>query len=378
MMNLDDLVRQIKSWAAELGFQDIAITDGNLKDYSGYLEQWLENNYHGQMHYMTQNHEKRLHPELLHPDTCRVISARMDYLPDSARPMEILRQTDKAYVARYALGRDYHKLMRKRLAKLAEKINAEISPDGQKANYRAFADSAPVLEKALAEKAGLGWIGKNTLLLTRDSGSWFFLGEIFTNIPLPLSNVEGVAANHCGACKACMKICPTGALVGPNQLDARKCISYLTIENPGGIPTQLRKKMGNRIFGCDDCQIICPWNRYAQHTQETDFHPRHQLDNEDLLALFLWDEETFLKNTEGSAIRRIKFWQWQRNIAVGLGNAPYSSKAIAALRARLTAIEEVSEANANTEILREHIQWAITQLIEKNAPDKPVTQQSIP
>ncbi len=387
MMNLDDLVRQIKSWAAELGFQDIAITDGNLEDYSAYLENWLQKEHHGQMYYMTQNHEKRLHPEQLHPDTCRVISARMDYLPDSARPMEILRQSDKAYVARYALGRDYHKLMRKRLARLAEKINAEIPPEhGQEANYRAFADSAPVLEKALAEKAGLGWIGKNTLLLTRESGSWFFLGEIFTNLPLPLSNsktnsksgTKELVVNHCGACKACMKICPTNALVGPNQLDARKCISYLTIENPGGIPVQLRKKMGNRIFGCDDCQIVCPWNRYAQHTRETDFHPRHKLDNEDLLALFLWDEESFLKNTEGSAIRRIKFWQWQRNIAVGLGNAPYSSAAVTALQTRLRVLEAETEEGDDTGILSEHIRWAISQLSEKNVPDKPATRQSIP
>jgi len=373
MMNLEALVSQIKSWGTELGFQDIAITDGDLRAYSQYLERWLQNGYHGEMHYMTRNHEKRLHPELLHPNTCRVITARMDYLPMAASPQNVLRQKEKAYIARYALGRDYHKLIRKRLAKLAEKINVEIACVPREAtNYRAFSDSAPVFEKALAEKAGLGWIGKNTLLMTRESGSWFFLGEIFTNLPLPLSS-PGQAENHCGACKACIKICPTNALVGPNQLDAKKCISYLTIENPAGIPAELRSKLGNRVFGCDDCQIVCPWNRYAKHTQEEDFHPRHNLDSEDLLTLFSWDEETFLKNTEGSAIRRIKHWQWQRNIAVGLGNGPYSQDAVAVLHTRLSQLAELDEQSPTTPILMEHIQWAINRLNEKNAPGKPAT-----
>jgi len=385
MMNLEVLVSQIKSWGTELGFQDIAITDGDLEAYSSYLEKWLENGYHAQMHYMTRNQEKRLHPHLLHPQTCRVITARMDYLPTGTSPPEVLRQKDKAYIARYALGRDYHKLIRKRLAKLAEKINQEIQEstnanDGNSSHYRAFSDSAPVFEKALAEKAGLGWIGKNTLLMTRESGSWFFLGEIFTNLPLPLTSPTAdktvPATNHCGACKACIKICPTNALVGPNQLDASLCISYLTIENPAGIPTELREKMGNRIFGCDDCQIICPWNRYAKHTQEKDFSPRHNLDNEDLLSLFSWNKETFLTHTEGSAIRRIKHWQWQRNLAVALGNGSYSIKTIALLRTRLAELGQAGQDeidSAATAILMEHIQWAINRLVEKNAPDKPAT-----
>ncbi|MBV1907534.1 MAG: tRNA epoxyqueuosine(34) reductase QueG [Pseudomonadales bacterium] len=364
MMNLEALACQIKSWGLELGFQDIAITNVDLQAYAQHLQNWLANDHHGDMLYMARHTQKRLHPEQLQPGTCRVISARMDYLPKATLPRDILAQPDKAYIARYALGRDYHKLIRKRLAKLADRINQAIAESPTQElpapEYRAFTDSAPVFEKALAEKAHLGWIGKNTLLITRDAGSWFFLGEIFTNIPLPISldTANEPKMNHCGNCRACISICPTNALVGNNQLDARKCISYLTIENPAGIPKSLRPLIGNRIFGCDDCQLICPWNSYAKHTSEVDFHPRHNLDREALLVLFAWNEDDFLRNTRGSAIRRIKFWQWQRNIAVALGNANTSRALTSALSNRLA---ELQAEQAQNGVLIEHIQWALSQ-----------------
>jgi epoxyqueuosine reductase len=267
----------------------------------------------------------------------------MDYLSLDTQPLKILKSPDKAYISRYSLGRDYHKLMRQRLAKLAKKIDDAC----QGHQYRAFVDSAPVLERAFAQKSGLGWFGKNTMIINRKAGSWFFLGEIYTTLPLPIS--EPYETEHCGKCRACLDICPTQAFTGPYQLDSRKCISYLTIEYKGSIPVELREKMGNRIFGCDDCQLICPWNRFAKATQEQDFSPRHHLEQADLIELFNWDETTFLKRTEGSAIRRAGYESWLRNIAIGLGNAHGSDAIINALKQRL---------DDPSSIVREHVQWA--------------------
>jgi len=344
-IDLTQLTLDIKLWGRELGFQQIGIADVNLGEHEQHLVRWLDNQYHGEMDYMERHGTKRSRPDELEPGTLRVITARMDYLPEDPHSVSILKQKDKAYISRYALGRDYHKLIRKRLSKLAKKIETVIGPFG----HRAFVDSAPVLEKALAEKSGLGWIGKNSLLINRKAGSWYFLGELFIDLPLP---VDEPVSNHCGSCQSCIDKCPTNAIVAPYQVDSRKCISYLTIELKGPIPEQLRSPMGNRVFGCDDCQLVCPWNRFAKATGEDDFHPRHQLDNQDLLALFLWDETTFLSNTEGSAIRRIGYERWLRNLAVGLGNAPYSTDIVKALTLRL---------NQHSELVDEHVQWAITQ-----------------
>ena len=341
---LHDLVQQIKSWGKELGFQQIAISDVDLAEHESHLQRWLENQYHGDMEYMARHGSKRSRPEELEPGTLRVISGRMDYLPPETSLVKVLNDPERAYIARYALGRDYHKMMRKRLAQLADKISNVIGPFG----YRAFVDSAPVLEKALAEKSGLGWIGKHTLLLNREAGSWFFLGELFVDIPLP---VDEPVSKHCGSCSACMDICPTQAIVAPYELDARKCISYLTIELKSAIPESLRAPMGNRVFGCDDCQMACPWNRFAKTTLEKDFWPRHGLERNDLLSLFLWDEQTFLSNTEGSAIRRIGYQRWLRNLAVGMGNAPGNQAIIQALQSKRP------EADA---MVKEHIDWALT------------------
>jgi epoxyqueuosine reductase len=271
----------------------------------------------------------------------------MDYLPERVMPTQaVLDDPQRAFVSRYALGRDYHKVLRTRLQKLADRISARVGAFG----YRVFTDSAPVLEKALAEQAGLGWIGKHTNLIHRDTGSWFFLGELYTDLPLPL---DAPATNHCGSCHACIDICPTGAIVAPYELDARRCISYLTIELHGPIPLELRPLIGNRIYGCDDCQLVCPWNKFAQPTREPDFAPRHGLDAPQLVALFAWTEEEFLRNTEGSAIRRIGYERWLRNIAVALGNAPRSGSVTAALRAR---VEHPSA------LVREHVAWALANL----------------
>jgi epoxyqueuosine reductase len=348
-LDLEALATDIKRWGEELGFQHLGITDTDLSAYRDKVRAYLAAGRHGTMGYLARNLDKRLDPALLEPETCRVIVARMDYLPDGAEPVQILRDPARAYVSRYALGRDYHKVLRPRLARLARRIEtAAGAPAGR---YRAFTDSAPVLEKALAEKAGLGWIGKNTLLLDRQAGSWFFLGEIYTNLPLPVD--APASDDHCGSCKACMKVCPTGAIVGPRELDARRCISYLTIEHKGSIPEELRPLMGNRIFGCDDCQIFCPWNRYAQLTRQADFTPRHQLDSARLLELFQWDEAEFLTRTEGSAIRRAGFEQWQRNVAIAIGNGESSAAAVAVLKARRPAASP---------LVREHIDWALGRL----------------
>lgn len=285
------------------------------------------------------------------PGTLRVISVRMDYLPADTDQIQVLKSPEKAYVSRYALGRDYHKLIRKRLSILAKKIEA-AAPGAQQ---RAFVDSAPVMERPLAEKAGLGWVGKHTLVINAEAGSWFFLGEIMTNLPLPLS--QQPQDNQCGDCIACLKVCPTDAFPRPYELDARRCISYLTIENKGPIPEEFREPMGNRVFGCDDCQAICPWNKFARPTQEDDFQPRHGLANSDLLTLFNWNEEQFLSRTEGSAIRRIGYERWLRNLAVGLGNAPSDPNIISALEQRLGTVSD---------LLDEHLQWALAQQRQPN------------
>jgi epoxyqueuosine reductase len=355
-LDLDALATDIKRWGVALGFQRLGITDTDLSAYKDKVRASLAAGRNGTMGYLTRHLDKRLDPALLEPGTCRVIVARMDYLPDAAEPVRILDDPSRAYVSRYALGRDYHKVIRRRLARLARRIDdAAGKVDGC---YRAFTDSAPVLEKALAEKAGLGWIGKHTLLLDREAGSWFFLGEIYTNLPLPVDEAAG--GDHCGSCKACMSVCPTDAIVGPRELDARRCISYLTIEHKGSIPEALRPLMGNRVFGCDDCQIYCPWNRYAQLTREGDFKPRHDLDNAELLELFAWSEAEFLARTEGSAIRRASYQQWQRNLAVAIGNGPPSPAAVAALQARRAAASP---------LVAEHIDWALARLTRGTAAD---------
>ena len=344
-LNLPALAQSIKDWGRELGFQQVAITDVAVGPHEQHLNDWLNAGFHGEMDYMATHGTKRSRPHELVPGTCRVISLRMDYLPGDTQMTERLRQPEHAYVSRYALGRDYHKLIRKRLQQLAERISQTIGPFG----YRAFVDSAPVLEKAFAQRSGLGWIGKNTLVINRKGGSWFFLGELFVDLPLPIDKEH--ASEHCGRCQACLDICPTQAFAGPYLLDARRCISYLTIEFKGAIPTELRPLMGNRVFGCDDCQIVCPWNRFAKPTEQDDFLPRHNLESSTLATLFLWDEATFLSRTEGSPIRRAGYERWLRNLAVGLGNAPSTINVIEALRARR---------NYPSELVREHVEWALS------------------
>ncbi len=342
-----ELMQNIRRWARELGFAQVGVADIDLGEHPQYLERWLQAGYHGNMNYMEKHGSRRSHPEELIPGTLRVLSLRMDYLVDDTHPLDILASSDKAYISRYTLGRDYHKLIRKRLAQLAKKIEAEAS-----GNYRAFVDSAPVLERAVAENAGLGWIAKNTMLINPKAGSWFFLGEIYTDLPLPVDSPQ--QDKHCGSCTACLDICPTDAFVGPFELDARRCISYLTIEHAGSIDESLRPLMGNRIFGCDDCQLVCPWNKFAELTAEPDFSPRHQLDNRDLVELFAWDEATWLSKTEGSAIRRIGFERWLRNLAIALGNAETSDSIVSALQSR---------SGYPSDLVAEHVRWALEQHI---------------
>ncbi len=318
--------------------------DLDLSEHEAHLQRWLDAGYQGEMDYMAAHGTKRSRPDELVPGTLRVVSLRMDYLPGDTRMSQRLAEPQSAYVSRYALGRDYHKLIRKRLQQLAERIQAAIGPFG----HRAFVDSAPVLEKAIAEQAGLGWIGKNTLVLNRKAGSWFFLGELFVDLPLPVDAPH--ASEHCGRCSACLDLCPTGAFAGPYVLDARRCISYLTIELKGAIPEDLRGLIGNRVFGCDDCQIVCPWNRFARPTEQPDFQPRHGLDNAELAELFRWSEEEFLSRTEGSPLRRAGYERWLRNLAVGLGNAPTTIAVIEALQARR---------DYPSELVREHVSWAL-------------------
>ncbi|MDX1367232.1 tRNA epoxyqueuosine(34) reductase QueG [Pseudomonas sp.] len=352
-LDLAALAQSIKDWGRELGFQQVGIAGLDLSEHEAHLQRWLDAGYQGEMDYMAAHGSKRSHPEQLVPGTLRVVSLRMDYLPGDTRMAQRLGEPEKAYVSRYALGRDYHKLIRKRLQQLAERIQQQIGPFG----YRAFVDSAPVLEKAIAEQAGLGWIGKNTLVLNRGAGSYFFLGELFVDLPLPVDAPH--TSEHCGRCTACLDICPTGAFVGPYLLDARRCISYLTIELKGAIPEELRAPIGNRVFGCDDCQLVCPWNRFARPTEQADFQPRHQLDNAELAALFRWSEEEFLSRTEGSPLRRAGYERWLRNLAVGLGNAPSSIPVLEALQARR---------DHPSALVREHVEWALARHAERGAP----------
>lgn len=363
-LDLNQLAADIKIWGRELGFQQVGITDIDLGDAETRLQEWLAKGYHGSMEWLTAHDNKRSRPADLVPGTVRVISVRMDYLPGDTEQIKTLKNPTKAYVSRYTLGRDYHKLIRKRLSTLAKQIDDALPADylqqaGQPKDHewlnRAFVDSAPVMERQLAEKAGLGWQGKHTLIINSSAGSWFFLGEIFTFLPLPIDQTNQI--NQCGECTACLKVCPTDAFTAPYELDARRCISYLTIENKGAIPLEFREPIGNRVFGCDDCQAICPWNKYAQFTQETDFLPRHGLANSDLVTLFNWTEKEYLANTEGSAIRRIGYEGWLRNLAVGLGNAPSDVRIIEALQ---TKRERVSP------LIQEHIDWALAQQAKVN------------
>ena len=343
-MDYSQLAKQIKTWATDLGFQQAGISNIDLSDHETHLLNWLKQGFHGGMNYMERHGTRRSRPQDLVPGTVRVISLRMDYYPPEGAPAEqVLERDDLAYVSRYALGRDYHKIIRRRLQQLAQRIERQVGPFG----YRAFTDSAPVLEKALAEKAGLGWIGKHSNLLNQQAGSWFFLGELYTDLPLP---EDQAASYHCGSCSRCIQACPTDAIVAPFQVDARRCISYLTIENHGSIPEPLRAAMGNRIYGCDDCQIVCPWNKFSAPSNETDFLPRNDLDAPQLVDLFAWEEGEFLRRTEGSPIRRIGHQSWLRNIAVALGNAKTSNAVISALQQRK---------DHPSKLVREHVAWAL-------------------
>ena len=345
--NLSSLKADIVQWGSDLGFQQLGISDIDLGEAEERLAEWLRAKFHGSMDYMQRHGSKRSRPAELVAGTVRVISVRMDYMPQPQElAIEQLDHDSQAYIARYTLGRDYHKVLRGRLRALARQIEERIGKFG----YRVFVDSAPVLEKPLAEKAGLGWVGKHTNVINRNAGSWFFLGELYTDLPLAVDKKE---TSHCGTCKVCIDVCPTAAIVAPYKLDARRCISYLTIESRDSIPLEFRKAIGNRIFGCDDCQLFCPWNKFTNLTAEGDFAPRHNLDTADLTELFAWDEETWLRKTEGSAIRRIGYDCWLRNIAVALGNGPAGKSAIDALAAR--------RAHPSA-LVREHVEWALGQL----------------
>jgi len=346
----NQLALQIKDWGLELGFDQIGITNIDLDHTRADYLAWIRQGFHGEMHYMAKHGSKRHKPDELVPHTIRIITARLNYLPDAKNSEVILEDSQKAFVSRYALGRDYHKVLRSKLKKLSEKIHKETHQilDGS-FEFRVFTDSAPVMEVALAEKSGLGWRGKHTLLINKEQGSWFFLGEIYINLPLP---IDEKVENHCGTCTSCMDVCPTNAIIGPYQLDARKCISYLTIEHASAIPIEYRKQIGNRVYGCDDCQLYCPWNKFGKTTKEDDFKVRHGLDDIELVTCFLWDEDEFKARMKGSAILRIGFERWLRNIAVGLGNAKTSERVVEALKTRLPKASP---------LLKEHIIWALTQ-----------------
>jgi len=349
------LAQAIKTWGRELGFQELGIADIDLGTAEARLTDWLNAGYHGAMDYMARHGTRRSRPAELVPGTRSVIMARMDYLPQPRGAMGPPRRgPSDAVISCYALGRDYHRLLRRRLQRLADRITAAIGPFG----HRVFVDSAPVLEKPLAERAGLGWIGKHTNLIDRQAGSWFFLGTLYTDLALP---PDAQARDHCGRCSACLAACPTGAIVAPYRLDARRCISYLTIEHPGSIPPPLRPLLGNRIYGCDDCQLVCPWNRFARLTAEPAFLPRDGLARATLVELFAWDEATFLTRTAGSALRRIGHERWLRNLAVALGNGPPGPPVAAALAAR---------ADHPSALVREHVAWALAHR-PKPVPGRP-------
>ena len=351
-IDYNSLSEQIRQWGQQLGFQQVAFSDTDLRQQEKILAAWLDKNYHGTMAYMSAHGQKRSRPQQLVPGTLSIITTRMDYLPTEGDDEQVLQNENLAYISRYALGKDYHKLMRKRLKKLAQKIEQEIGSFG----FRVFVDSAPVLERSLAEKSGLGWIGKNSLIINRAAGSWFFLGEIYTDLPLP---ADKPTSDHCGSCTRCIDTCPTKAIVNDKEVDARRCISYLTIEHKGSIAEEFRAAMGNRIYGCDDCQLVCPWNRYANLTQEHGFLPRHRLDQAKLLELWDWDEDTFLKNTEGSAIRRIGYQQWLRNLAIALGNGSYSTAIVQALQRKI-------DQQLCSDLVLEHITWALDQHMKRS------------
>ena len=357
-LDFSKLAQDIKRWGRSLGFQQVGICDTDLSSAELRLNQWLSANRHGQMDYMQRHGTRRSRPAELVPGTLRIVSVSLDYWPQRLEHADaVLTRPGRAYVSRYAAGRDYHKVLRKRLQKLADRISKEVGEFG----YRAFTDSAPVLEKPLAEKAGVGWIGKHTNLINARGGSWFFLGELYTDLPLP---TDPPARNHCGSCSACIAACPTGAIVAPYQLDARRCISYLTIELRGSIPVELRPLIGNRIFGCDDCQLVCPWNRFARPTEEPDFKPRSEYCDRDLLELFAWSEDDFLTRTAGTAIRRIGYESWLRNIAVALGNADADDDITSALEGRL---------GHPSAVVREHVGWALQKQRDARARNNAVS-----
>jgi epoxyqueuosine reductase len=353
--DLATLALAIKAWGREIGFAEIAISDVDLSAHEAGLQAWIDAGHHGDMDYMAAHDMKRARPAELVPGTVRVITARMNYLPADTAPdwreREAGRAADPAaaVISVYARGRDYHKVLRARLQQLADRIRGEVGEFG----YRVFTDSAPVMEVALAEKSGLGWRGKHTLLLNREAGSMFFLGELFTDLPLP---VDAPITSHCGQCSACIDVCPTQAILGPYKLDARRCISYLTIELKGSIPVELRPLIGNRVYGCDECQLVCPWNKFAQSSGVRDFDVRNGLDASTMAALFSWDEDEFNRRLEGSPIRRIGHERWLRNLAVGLGNALRAHVEHAELRAALAA-----RSDHPSEMVREHVAWALAQ-----------------
>jgi epoxyqueuosine reductase len=345
-LDVAGLADRIRQWGKELGFASVGISGVDLGRAAARLEAWLAGGRHGEMDYMAKHGRKRTQPDALFPGTHSVISVRMNYLARDARPSQaVLDDPARAFVSRYAMGRDYHKLMRKRLQRFADRIQSEVGEIG----HRVFVDSAPVMEVELARNAGLGWRGKHTLLIDRDSGSFFFLGEILTDLPLP---PDEPVAEHCGSCRKCLDICPTQAIVAPYELDARRCISYLTIELKGSIPESLRPLIGNRVYGCDDCQMVCPWNKYAQFSAEPDFAVRHGLDDTTLVNLFAWTESEFRARLAGSAILRIGHERWLRNLAVGLGNAPWSARAVTALETRR---------DHPSALVREHVSWALAE-----------------
>ncbi|TQF66612.1 tRNA epoxyqueuosine(34) reductase QueG [Pseudoalteromonas luteoviolacea] len=354
-INYTELAEKIKYWGKELGFAEVGISDIDLSEHENQLQRWLDLGYHGEMEYMAAHGMKRARPAELVPGTQSIVSVKMNYLPPDASFAKALKNSTTAYISRYALGRDYHKVLRNRLKKLGQRIEKEVGQYG----FRPFVDSAPVLERQIAEKAGLGWRGKNSLLIHKQAGSWFFLGELFVDLPLPAD--EKKVEEGCGKCNACISLCPTGAIVEPYVVDARRCISYLTIELQGAIPEEFRPLLGNRVYGCDDCQLVCPWNRFGQLTEEADFHPRKTIKDREMLELFAWDENTFLKNTEGSPIRRIGHERWLRNLAVGLGNANYDERIVKALTDKLNFV---------TPLVEEHIRWALTQQQQKQSDER--------
>ncbi|MDH5630193.1 MAG: tRNA epoxyqueuosine(34) reductase QueG [Gammaproteobacteria bacterium] len=352
-LDLRKIKNNICKIAEQYGFQDARVSDTATEKYMPAYKEWIAKGYHGDMYFLEENQKLREFPEKLHPDTTRIISLRYDYLSDKANFLLPLKDPNLANISRYALGRDYHKIMRKKLQRIASDIETMISQSFQ-LNYRVFVDSAPVLETLFAEKSGLGWKGKHSLIINKDAGSWFFLGEIFINLPL---EVDEQVEDLCGSCTACINLCPTNAIIKGKQIDATRCISYLTIENKGAIPENLRDLMGNRIYGCDDCQLACPWNRYSNLSNDPSFNPKHNLQNISLLELFQWNENDFLKNFEGSPIRRIGFEKWQRNLAVALGNSEADDQKIAVLKSKIGNISQMVD---------QHILWALEKLNSKD------------